>query len=358
MLELHSFEKSLTGKRILVTGHTGFTGGWVCSWLNLIGANVAGFALNPDTTPSLYNELRLDNQITSYIGDITNYDDFYHAVRDFQPEVIMHLAAQPLVRRSYREPVRTFLVNTQGTVHLLDISRKLECVKAVLCITTDKVYRNNEWIWAYRENDALGGKDPYSASKAAAELVINSFVASYSSTHVSNFKIATARGGNIIGGGDWSEDRLIPDFVRAVHNNQSLTMRYPLATRPWQHVLALIHGYFLILSRLVGENPDSVTKAWNFGPHDVERYSVKSLFEIMGENWKLPNLDYIDNPLPEARALAVDSAMARLELGWMPPWDTRQMIKETANWYKSYYKEPEAIKTITLEQILKYRSGI
>ncbi|NVL42758.1 CDP-glucose 4,6-dehydratase, partial [Pseudomonas syringae pv. actinidiae] len=245
------FEDSLAGKKVLVTGHTGFTGGWACLWLKSIGAHVAGYSLAPETTPSLFEELGLENDVDSVLGDICDFDKLLQAVEAFQPDLILHLAAQPLVRRSYREPVQTFMVNAQGTAHVLEAARLVKSVRGVLCVTTDKVYKNNEWAWPYRENDPLGGKDPYSASKAAAEMIIQSYGASYPFSQGLGPAIATARGGNIIGGGDWSEDRLIPDFVRAVNEGQVMTLRYPDATRPWQHVLALVHGYLVILAELL-----------------------------------------------------------------------------------------------------------
>lgn len=216
------FESALSGRKILVTGHTGFTGGWACLWLEAIGAKVMGFSLPPETSPSLFDEIGLAKNTPTVFGDICDYNQLLNAVEDFQPELILHLAAQPLVRRSYREPVYTFAVNAQGTAHILEAARNVKSVRAVLCITTDKVYKNNEWPWPYRENDPLGGKDPYSASKAAAEMVIQSYAASYPQNENKGPAIATARGGNIIGGGDWSEDRLIPDFVRAVVDKKTI----------------------------------------------------------------------------------------------------------------------------------------
>jgi CDP-glucose 4,6-dehydratase len=270
----------------------------------------------------------------------------------------LHLAAQPLVRRSYREPVQTFLVNAQGTAHVLEAARTVKSIKGVLCITTDKVYKNNEWPWPYRENDPLGGKDPYSASKAAAEMVIQSYAASYPWSKGHGPAIATARGGNIIGGGDWSEDRLIPDFVRAIVSDGSLTLRYPDATRPWQHVLALIHGYLLILSKLISDDPAGVDRAWNLGPQDIRQYSVREVLELMSSSWKRPTLEYMDNPLPEAQALALDSSLARNQLGWLPVWDTERSVRETATWYRDYYADRGAARSITLEQINAWRAGI
>jgi CDP-glucose 4,6-dehydratase len=354
---LLDFERLLAGKRIFVTGHTGFTGGWACLWLRSIGADVAGYALAPDTNPSLFEAVRLAEETVSTLADICDYDRLHGAIADYQPDLILHLAAQALVRRSYREPVRTFLVNAQGTAHLLEAARSIKSVKGVLCITTDKVYKNNEWPWPYRENDPLGGKDPYSASKAAAEIVIQSYAASYPWSGGQGPAIATARGGNIIGGGDWSEDRLIPDFVRAVVDGNALALRYPEATRPWQHVLALVHGYLLILAGLASGDPGKVAKAWNLGPHEARRYSVRDVLELMSGSWKRPALDYLDDPLPEAQTLALDSSLARNQLSWAPAWDTERMVRETAAWYRTYYANPGSARDITLAQIDAWREA-
>ena len=353
------FERALEGRRILVTGHTGFTGGWACLWLKRIGAEPVGFSLVPETNPSLFEALGLENDIPTIFGDITDFSALRSAVQRFQPDAILHLAAQPLVRRSYREPLETFLVNCQGTAHVLEAARHVSSVRGVLCITTDKVYENREWPWAYRENDPLGGKDPYSASKAAAEMVIRSYVAMRDAEQVGPH-IATARGGNIIGGGDWSEDRLVPDFVRAVIEGSKLTLRYPDAVRPWQHVLALVHGYFRILGGLVagGEEAAAVSRSWNFGPQDTRQYSVRDVLELMSSAWLRPDLDYMDQPLPEALSLALDSSLARNKLGWTPSWSTAAMIGKTAEWYRTYYEDPSRAREVTLAQIDEWRAGL
>ncbi len=352
------FESRLAGKKIFVTGHTGFTGGWACLWLKSIDADVAGYSLAPDTKPSLFEATHLVEDTQSTFGDICDYEDLQIAMSNFQPDLVLHLAAQPLVRRSYREPVRTFLVNAQGTAHVLEAARSVKSVKGVLCVTTDKVYKNNEWPWPYRENDPLGGKDPYSASKAAAEMVIQSYATSYHWTDGHGPAIATARGGNIIGGGDWSEDRLIPDFVRSVVEGGALTLRYPDATRPWQHVLALVHGYLVILAGLASSNPGHVAKAWNLGPQDARQYSVRDVLELMSNSWKRPALEYMVNPLPEAHALALDSSLARNQLNWTPAWDTERVIRETAAWYYDYYENPDSARAITVAQINAWRAGL
>ena len=358
ILALHDFEHCLAGKKVFVTGHTGFTGGWACLWFRSIGAIVFGYALKPDTKPNLFESLKLSEEIQSEFGDICDYEKLLNSVEEFQPDLILHLAAQPLVRRSYSEPLRTFLVNTQGTANVLESARLVKSVKGVLCITTDKVYKNNEWPWPYRENDPLGGKDPYSASKAAAEMVIQSYAVSYPWAEGKGPVIASARGGNIIGGGDWSEDRLIPDFVRAVINGGELTLRYPDATRPWQHVLALVHGYLVILAGLISNESSQFAQAWNLGPQDSRQYSVREVLGLMSKNWEEPEIKYMENPLPEANALALDSSLARNQLGWLPAWNNNKVVCETASWYREFYQSRENARDITLAQINAWRKGI
>jgi CDP-glucose 4,6-dehydratase len=353
---LLEFERTLSGKRVLVTGHTGFTGSWLCLWLRAIGVDVMGFALPPHTKPSLYLELGLDKSVLSQYGDICNFSAINQCVNEYQPEVIVHLAAQPLVRYSYREPIETFAVNTLGTAHVLEAARLSSTVKAVLCITTDKVYKNNNWPWPYRENDALGGKDPYSASKAAAELIIDSYRASYAESKSSGFAIAVARGGNIMGGGDWAEDRLIPDFVRALQSNQKLVLRYPNATRPWQHVLGLAQSYLMLLAGLL-ENPTKYATAWNFGPSDTQRFTVQDVLNLLSQHWATPDIEYTDNLLHESNILALDSSFAKEQLGWVTPWDTRQVIIETANWYRDYYQGKIATQ-LCLAQLDSWRTSL
>ncbi len=348
------FEAALKGKRILVTGHSGFTGGWVCTWLEAIGAKPFGLSLPPDTTPSLCEALRLDERMQAVYGDIRETANVTDAFARFRPDAVLHLAAQPLVRRSYAEPVETFATNVMGTAHVLEAARRCNSVKAIVCITTDKVYRNREWAWPYREDDALGGLDPYSASKSACEMVIDSYRYAFG-TGRGGPAIATARGGNIVGGGDWSEDRLVPDFVRAVVDRKPITLRYPQATRPWQHVLALCEGYLQLLAGLI-EDPARFERAWNFGPLDTTEYSVGALFDMLAETWERPEIICEQNPLPEAGALALDSSLARRQLGWTQVWDTPEMIRRTAQWYKDYYANRSSARRITLDQLQVWRA--
>lgn len=346
------FEEILSSERIFVTGHSGFTGSWLCHWLGEAGIEYFGYSLEPETNPNLFYESGLEKHANGMFGDILDVLTLNKAIADFRPTLILHLAAQPLVRLSYKEPLSTFAINALGTANVLEVAKNCDSVKGVLCITTDKVYKNNEWSWRYRENDPLGGKDPYSASKAAAEIIISSYRDSFPDAP----PIAVARGGNIIGGGDWSADRLIPDFVRAVQDESSITLRYPKATRPWQHVLALVEGYLKILGGLV-EKPNHYARAWNLGPVDDEVFSVKEVFELLCENWQRPDIHYMDNPAPEAKNLALDSHLAQTNIGWSPKWDTEVSIRHTALWYKNFYQSNMSCRDITVNQINLWRHG-
>ena len=350
------FERSLSGKRILVTGNTGFTGSWTCFWLAAIGARVGGFSLPPPTTPALYQALDLAAEVPTTHADIRDHATLRSAIENFEPDLILHLAAQPLVRRSYREPLSTFEINALGTANVLEAARSLR-VRGVLCITTDKVYRNNGTTRPYREEDPLGGTDPYSASKAAAELIVQSYAALLAAEQ-RPVAVASARGGNIVGGGDWSEDRLIPDFVRAVVGGSPLTLRYPKAKRPWQHVLALAQAYLMLLAGLVSDTPARYARSWNFGPCDDREYSVEDILEMMCDHWTRPMLRFMDEPLPEAQNLAIDSSAARRELGWLPPWDTPRAIAATAAWYRDYYRAPGETRAMTLRQLKDWREEL
>jgi CDP-glucose 4,6-dehydratase len=356
--DLMPFESALVRKRIVVTGHTGFTGSWCCLWLTSIGAEVYGCALAPDSSPSLFEEVQLEKRMASEIIDIRQYDRLARFVSMVRPEMVLHLAAQPLVRRGFREPRLTFETNALGTMHVLEAARHVDSVTAVVCVTTDKVYRNDGSGRAYREDDPLGASDPYGASKAAAEMVVASYSSAFGKkADGPGIAIATARGGNIIGGGDWAEDRLVPDYVRAIVSNSRLELRNPEAIRPWQHVLALVQGYLMLLAGLL-RTPDVFARPWNFGPLDDPSFSVRDVLDLLAEQWTKPDIDFVASPIPEARTLALDSSLARTRIGWIPPWDTKRAIAETAAWYREFYRERSCARALSLNQIEAWRSEL
>ena len=347
------FERRLSGERILVTGHTGFTGGWLTAWLAGIGAEVHGLALAPETSPNLFEAARIGEIVRHRLVDVRSTADVLRCMAEIRPSIVVHLAAQPLVRRSYREPVETFATNVIGTANVLEAARAAGARAAVI-ITTDKVYRNREWMWSYREVDELGGKDPYSASKACAELVAASYQASYGP---GGLAIATARGGNIIGGGDWSEDRLIPDYVRAILSNQPIVLRNPKATRPWQHVLSLCHGYLMLAAALL-ERPAEHVGGWNLGPTSEEIVPVGGVIERLSRTWRAPAVKIEPANLAEAQLLALDSTKARNELGWHPPWPLKTVLARTAGWYRDFHDGRLDARALLESQIAEYRQAI
>jgi CDP-glucose 4,6-dehydratase len=353
---LLDFEAALKGERIFVTGHTGFTGGWLVCWLKRIGCDVAGLALEPVTSPSLFATAGIAAGIGSTIGDIRDFATVRAAVERHRPSVIIHLAAQPLVSKSFADPLETFATNALGTAHVLEAARLTAGVKAVVCITTDKVYRDQDWVWGYREQDPLGGKDPYSASKACAELVAASYRATLAERG-NGVLIANARGGNIIGGGDWSADRIVPDFVRAVTMRQAVNLRSPDAVRPWQHVMALVHGYLVLVSRLLGGDRAAADN-WNFGPGDEAARTVGDLVERLSAVWTRPEITYAAGSFPETRFLHLDSTKARALLGWMPPLSFADTVELTADWYREFAADPKKAAQITDRQIERYREAI
>jgi CDP-glucose 4,6-dehydratase len=355
-LHLLDFEAPLKGERVFVTGHTGFTGGWLVSWLKRIGCDVAGLALAPSTEPNLFAAANVADGIASTTGDIRDFAIVRSAVERHRPSVIIHLAAQPLVSKSYTDPIETFATNALGTVHVLEAARLTPDVKAVVCITTDKVYRDQDSIRGYREHDPLGGKDPYSASKACAELVAASYRATLAERG-NGVLIANARGGNIVGGGDWSADRIVPDFVRAVTTRQPISLRNPDAVRPWQHVMALVHGYLVLATRLLGGDRVAADN-WNFGPNDEAARTVGDLVEQLSTVWTRPEVTYTPGGFPETRFLHLDSTKARAQLGWIPPLSFADTVELTANWYRDYAANSGQAAQITAAQIEQYRKAV
>lgn len=342
------------GKKVLITGHTGFKGSWLAFWLKSLGARVSGFALAPDAEPNLFENLKLESEIESVIGDIRDLPQVEKTLGDFAPEIVFHLAAQALVRRSYREPVETYATNVIGTVNVLEAVRKTDSVKAVVVVTTDKVYENREWLRAYRENDRLGGFDPYSNSKACAELASAAYRDSFFGEK--DCLIATARAGNVIGGGDWSEDRLLPDVFRSLVFGEKLVIRHPSAIRPWQHVLEPLEGYLQLAEKLYQGERD-FAGAWNFGPFEEEAKPVGWILEKIKEIWKTDvNWEIAGAGQPhEAGILKLDSAKARRELGWRPKLSLDEAVEMTSEWYLAFRDKRDLI-AVTAGQIEYYQN--
>lgn len=321
------------GRRVLVTGHTGFKGSWLSLWLARCGAQVTGLSLAPTTTPNLHGLARVADHVDGIACDVRDARATDAAVRTARPEVVFHLAAQALVRVGYREPVTTFATNVMGTVNVLETLRSLDGVRAVVVVTTDKVYRNREWVHPYREPDELGGTDPYGASKAASELVVSSYRQAYFSSR--GVALASARAGNVVGGGDWSEDRLLPDAVRAWSRNEVLRLRNPNATRPWQHVLEPLAGYLVLAQRLWLE--PALAGAWNFAPAPEGAADVATVVRLAAECWPGARVHHgaEDPSAPEAGWLALDGTKARLRLGLRPIWTLAQTVQRTMQWYRA-----------------------
>ncbi|HVO73657.1 MAG TPA: CDP-glucose 4,6-dehydratase [Ignavibacteriaceae bacterium] len=342
------------GKRILVTGHTGFKGSWLIYWLQKLDAKVFGIALKPHTTPN-HIEL-LDFSYSSYIQDIIDKDKINQIIKEIDPEIIFHLAAQPLVRLSYQEPYLTFLTNVIGTVNILESARNLMNLKVIIVVTSDKCYENKEWIWGYRENEPMGGADPYSSSKGCTELVTAAYRSSYFNPKKFGTEhqvlIASVRAGNVIGGGDWSDDRLIPDVVKSAAKSESVLLRYPSATRPWQHVLEPLSGYLTLGWELLKGKKD-FADAWNFGPYHESNVTVLELVKESQKYWS--NIKYNiekKESSHEAALLMLDSTKAIRLLNWKPVWKLDETIKYTISWYKNFYEKGEVKTNNTLKNYI------
>ncbi|MDR1227773.1 MAG: CDP-glucose 4,6-dehydratase [Azoarcus sp.] len=343
------------GKRVFLTGHTGFKGGWLSLMLSRMGAEVTGFALPPPTDPSLFALARPDREMRSIIADLRDADAIDRAVREAQPEIVLHLAAQALVRQSHADPVQTYAVNVMGLIALLEAARRAASIRAIVIVTSDKCYENRDWTWGYRENDPLGGHDPYSSSKACAELIAAAWRASFFNAPASQTFIATARAGNVIGGGDWAKDRLVPDILRAIDGGEPIHLRNPEATRPWQHVLEPLNGYLLLAEKLYREGGDHAA-AWNFGPADEDAKPVKWLAERLIQHWKPQEIRLeIDARLRphEAHHLKLDASNARARLGWRPRWNLETALAHTAAWYRAW-RQGEDMRDFTLRQIAAF----
>ncbi len=347
-LDCRAFQGIYRERRVLVTGHTGFKGSWLTLWLQELGAIVTGISLPSNTSPSHWK--LLDLSIDDNCFDIRDPVKLRDAIARQQPEIVFHLAAQSLVRQSYRAPLETWSTNVTGTANVLEACRQNDSVRAIVVVTSDKCYQNEEWEWGYRENDRLGGHDPYSASKAAAELVVASYRKSFFESSGSPL-IATARAGNVIGGGDWSEDRLVPDLVRSIRAQDVLTIRSPNATRPWQHVLESLSGYLQLGKELL-EGKRENAKAWNFGPASEGNRSVSEVLARLSIEW--PTLRYQLSPdthLHEAQLLYLDSTMARKQLKWLPVWNFDRALSATALWYRSWIEDG---RVVSREQLADY----
>jgi len=359
--KLESLRATYKSKKVFLTGHTGFKGSWLLKTLHMLGAEVMGYALEPDDDRNLYNLIAGDKLCNSVIADLRDAETLTKAVIAFQPDFIFHLAAQPLVRLSYEIPAETFAVNAIGTAHVLDGIRLLQKECYAVLITTDKVYHNYEWVYPYRENDRLGGYDPYSASKACTELVIDSYRNSF--FNIKNFTthqkaIAVGRAGNVIGGGDWAKDRLIPDIVKALSKNQKIEIRNPNSIRPWQHVLEPLLGYLMLGAKLSLE-PIKYSCAFNFGPTFTDALPVVEMVKLAINHWG--SGDYFANQATnqphEAGLLKLDISKAISELDWKPKFNAEQALAYTVNWYKNYFNDPDNIALITEKQILAFING-
>lgn len=340
MVKNQLFGNTYQGRRVLITGHNGFKGSWLTLWLKELGASITGIALPPETSPNHWDLLNLN--IADIRADIRDADTLQKIVKECKPEIVFHLAAQPLVRRSYHDPLETWSTNVMGTANLLEACRHCSSIKAIVVITTDKCYENQEWIWGYRENDRLGGHDPYSASKAGAELVVASYRQAFFNKTGTTL-LATARAGNVIGGGDWSEDRLIPDIVHSVQSNEPLIIRSPQATRPWQHVLESLSGYLLLGQKLLNSG-ESFAEAWNFGPGPEGNQNVEKILNLMKNTWPAIQWQQVREIQPhESLLLHLDSTKAKQKLKWEPVWSFSKGVSETANWYKTFLETGEII---------------
>lgn len=341
------------GQRVFLTGHTGFKGSWLALWLSEMGAEVTGFALPPET-PSLFQQMNVDDLVRHVEGDIRDLAAVQDAMRECDPQVVFHLAAQPIVRTSYDDPVGTFATNVQGTVHVLDACRHLESVEAIVCVTSDKCYENREWIWPYRETDPLGGHDPYSASKGAAEIAIAAYRQSFFHDPAGP-QLASVRAGNVIGGGDWAEARLVPDTIRALVAGKTVSIRSPGSIRPWQHVLEALGGYLMIAQRLAARDPCAAS-AWNFGPADEDTREVGWIVQRLFDSWGGGAFELDDAPrVHEANVLKLDCAKARHELGWRPTFDIATALDWVVAWHKDVAAGQNA-REVSRAQLGSYRA--
>lgn len=352
-LEMNTlFSNIYKNKTVLITGHTGFKGSWISLWLKKLGAKVVGYSLPAPTDPSHFELLNLD--IVSILGDIRDKKKLVQTFADYKPDIVFHLAAQTLVRYSYKNPIETFETNVMGTINILEACRYTPSVKAIVIVTSDKCYENKEWIWGYRENDPMGGHDPYSTSKGCAELATGSYRSSffnpdeYKKSH--NTLIASCRAGNVLGGGDWAEDRIIPDVMRAVSKNEKVIIRNPHAIRPWQHVLESLSGYLAVGQKLL-EGKKEVAEAWNFGPANEDYIEVEKVVNHIKSHWHKVQYEIQINPtnFHEANILKLDCSKAYTKLKWKPVWHSSKTLEMTTLWYKMFYEKNTLLSSSDLD---------
>ena len=349
MVERHTFWQ---GKTVLITGHTGFKGSWLSLWLQQLGANVVGYALEPPTDPSLFEMAQVAQGMTSVIGDVRDLAAFQAVFQAYRPEIVVHMAAQPLVRESYKDPLLTLSTNIMGTAHMLEAARQTDSVRAVVSITSDKCYENKEWVWGYREVDRLGGHDPYSASKAGAELVISTYRNSFMAD--AGIALASTRAGNVIGGGDWAKDRLVPDIMRSVMDGRPVIIRNPQATRPWQHVLEPLNGYLMVAEHL-WEHGRACAEAWNFGPNDDDVKPVSWICDYITEMWgggAVWQVDGDEHP-HENTLLKLDCSKAKARFGWQPKLNLAEALTWIVKWFQAYQRGAD-MRAVTETQIRQF----
>jgi CDP-glucose 4,6-dehydratase len=343
------------GKRVFLTGHTGFKGSWLSLWLQSLGAELTGFALAPPTNPSLFEEAKVADGMTSILGDVRDLSALQAALHKTQPEIVIHMAAQPLVRYSYQSPVETYAVNVMGTVHLLEAVRQTPSVRAVVNVTTDKCYENKEWVWGYREDETMGGFDPYSNSKGCSELVTRAYRQSLFQIGAHKVALASARAGNVIGGGDWALDRLVPDILRALGQGQVISIRNPNAIRPWQHVLEPLSGYLQLAEQLFADNGQDYAQAFNFGPREEDAKPVQWIVENICKAWggDAQWAQQTGEHPHEAHYLKLDISKAKMRLGWQPKWSLDIALAKIVEWHLAYLAQ-DNMRTFTLNQINQY----